>query len=122
MTYLKKIFINHKGFLSVQRDEDYDVEKILCPFSPDSKNCGEWCPHFGTPQKSYVRTKTGQLVECTIIDLSCGKHESALLALSFIRVPDHLAELKDIMNPNLPGYKGGPITFNECTEGVNNHD
>ena len=83
MTFAEKIFIDVNGLLSLQRYEQFKPQAQVCPFRPGHHYCGEWCPHFGTPQKTYYRRNDGKNIECTVIELSCG-HSSAILAPVFV--------------------------------------
>lgn len=34
------------------------MEGQRCPFSMDLGACGDWCPHFGEPEKAHVLSKS----------------------------------------------------------------
>ena len=42
-------------FENVEIDEFGNLKNKLCPFTEsNSRNCGKWCPHFGTPEELIV--------------------------------------------------------------------
>lgn len=65
MAMFEKIRISEKGLLSIWRK---GIDRwTTCPWSPNERKCGDWCPHFGEPE--LAAGLSGE----SYLPLGCGK-------------------------------------------------